>query len=340
MPRPIIMTSYDVRAAPSYSRSKQLASVRLARAETRRKLRSERCANIAAFFSDRDPPPLTKKEYARNLGTVHENRVHIQSIDAEATVKGEAEAKAQAEAEAKTQAEAEATSKVEADAKAQAEAEAKARMEAEAKAKVEAEATAMAEAEAKAQAEAEVKARAAAEAKAVRQEDSQPNAAATDVGEDEKVETGAWKAGRIDVLLEEGKLEEAIKAGWQGTQEHYDLLIGNTHGAITLDLTVRRDEGGVGIFLDEDKGAPIVDEVVDNSPADSAGIRANDIICAVQGRAVFSLGAVVLAIGQSASQHSEVAIRLRRDGSNGAEVTPDARAGRSTTVRPERLSRL
>lgn len=72
--------------------------------------------------------------------------------------------------------------------------------------------------------------------------------------------------------------------------------------------------GWLGVILDEDaEGRPMVSEVVPDSPASKAGIKAGDVLLAVDDKVTDTVEALVQTVG-AREAGSKVKIKLRRDG--------------------------
>ena len=392
MPRPIVMAPYTP-APPSASKYRYdlskagagssvgsgIASQRLKRAATRRRLKSSRVGSKASFFSTRTPLPETSAE---EEGVVESSPEQVAAARAKAAEKA-SRALANAEAEAaanKLKAESRAAKDKEeaesAAAKAKADAEAEAAKEArrtsadasaikakiddalaevkeetealEAKASEELAATKAAEEAAAAKAAGEALAKAAEEEAAkVAEEEAAAKAAeaaaakvaeeaaaakaaeeaaakaieeaaAAKAAEEATVaaavpeETSAWTSSSVDSLLAEGKVQEAITAGWMGNQAEYDLLTGDAPGVLTIDVAIARSDGALGLYMSEDTGAPFIDEIIPGGAAEKCGqLMTMDVVSSVEGRSVFTLDATLLALSTLGSK-TEIRLRIRR----------------------------
>ena len=125
-------------------------------------------------------------------------------------------------------------------------------------------------------------------------------------------ETSAWTSSSVDSLLAEGKVQEAITAGWMGNQAEYDLLTGDAPGVLTIDVAIARSDGALGLYMSEDTGAPFIDEIIPGGAAEKCGqLMTMDVVSSVEGRSVFTLDATLLALSTLGSK-TEIRLRIRR----------------------------
>ncbi len=103
--------------------------------------------------------------------------------------------------------------------------------------------------------------------------------------------------------------------------------------------------GWLGVFLGESEdGRPAVTEVVADSPADKAGVRAGDVLLAIDGQELTTVEGVVEAVGGKEAG-SKVKLTVRRDGKNQViEVKlgtrpADAEAARSRSEETEQAEK-
>ena len=123
----------------------------------------------------------------------------------------------------------------------------------------------------------------------------------------------AWICGPVDTLLREGRLDEAIQAGWKGDADELALLNGTFPGATTHVVTISRADGQLGLYMSLDTGAPLIDEVVVGGAAHMAGgLQEWDCISAVEGRPVFTLQATVKALSTIAKKQPTIRMQVRR----------------------------
>ena len=124
----------------------------------------------------------------------------------------------------------------------------------------------------------------------------------------------AWICGPVDTLLREGRLDEAIQAGWKGDADELALLNGTFPGATTHVVTISRADGQeFGLYMMQDTGAPFVDEVIVGGAAHMAGgLQEWDCISAVEGRPVFTLQATVKALSTIAKKQPTIRLQVRR----------------------------
>ena len=124
----------------------------------------------------------------------------------------------------------------------------------------------------------------------------------------------AWICGPVDTLLREGRLDEAIQAGWKGDADELALLNGTFPGATTHVVTISRADGQeFGLYMMQDTGAPFVDEVVVGGAAHVAGgLQEWDCISAVEGRPVFTLQATLKALSAVPMKQPTIRLQVRR----------------------------
>ena len=123
----------------------------------------------------------------------------------------------------------------------------------------------------------------------------------------------AWVSSWVDTLLDEGKCDEAIQAGWLGDADELALLNGTFPGATTHVVTISRADGQLGLYMSLDTGAPLIDEVVVGGAAHMAGgLQEWDCISAVEGRPVFTLQATVKALSTIAKKQPTIRMQVRR----------------------------
>ena len=132
--------------------------------------------------------------------------------------------------------------------------------------------------------------------------------------EPEEPEVSAWVSSWVDTLLDEGKCDEAIQAGWLGDADELALLNGTFPGATTHVVTISRADGQeFGLYMMQDTGAPFVDEVIVGGAAHMAGgLQEWDCISAVEGRPVFTLQATVKALSTIAKKQPTIRMQVRR----------------------------
>jgi regulator of sigma E protease len=116
-----------------------------------------------------------------------------------------------------------------------------------------------------------------------------------------------------------------------GTRANRDVAVTLLRAGRTVSLSVRPDSetrfevGNIGVLPDVN---PSVESVTKGDPADRAGVKANDVIVAVNGERVAFRSQAIEAISRNAGR--EVDLTIRRDGrEQHIKVTPEKRGDRA-----------
>lgn len=119
--------------------------------------------------------------------------------------------------------------------------------------------------------------------------------------------------------LHEVDRDALVEGIYKGMVESLDDVYSEYYSAEELAMVERELEGsyyGIGCYVSMDKEAqlPIVTGIIEDSPSEQAGLRANDIIYEIDGVSVYGLKLREVVSLIKGEEHTEVKLKLIREG--------------------------
>ena len=132
------------------------------------------------------------------------------------------------------------------------------------------------------------------------------------------------RAEYVDPVSDKEMVENAINGMLTGLDPHSSYM--NAKAFRDMQVQTKGEFGGLGIEVTEDKGLIKVVSPIDDTPAFKAGIKAGDIITALDGKTVLGLSLNDAVDRMRGPPNSKITLTIKREGNDKPiEIAADAR---------------